>query len=85
MWLEPSPIETPESLRVTIGGHPLVAEILARRGLTVSRAALGFLDPDRYTPAPPSALPDLDLAARTLYEVATTVCRWLWQRLLRRI
>ena len=68
MWLEPSPAETPESLRAAVGGHPLVAEILARRGLTDPAAALGFLDPERYTPAPPSALPDLELAARALYD-----------------
>lgn len=68
MWLEPSPVETPESLRAAVGGHPLVAEILARRGLSDPAAALGFLDPDRYAPAPPSELPDLDLAARTLYD-----------------
>ncbi len=46
----------------------MVAEILARRGLTDPAAALGFLDPERYTPAPPSALPDLELAARALYD-----------------
>ncbi|MGH2593801.1 MAG: single-stranded-DNA-specific exonuclease RecJ [Anaerolineae bacterium] len=68
MWLEPSPAETPESLRAAVGGHPLVAELLARRGLTDPVTALGFLDPERYTPAPPPALPDLELAARALYD-----------------
>ncbi|HEY4691727.1 MAG TPA: single-stranded-DNA-specific exonuclease RecJ [Anaerolineae bacterium] len=68
MWLEPSPIETSDSLRAAVGGHPLVADILARRGLTDPAAALGFLDPNQYAPAPPTALPDLDLAARTLYD-----------------
>ncbi len=68
MWLEPSPVEIPESLGAAVGGHPLVAEILARRGLTDPAAALAFLDPNRYTPAPPSALPDLERAAQTLYD-----------------
>jgi single-stranded-DNA-specific exonuclease len=68
MWLEPAAIETPERLRAAVGGHALVAQILARRGLTEPAAAIGFLDPNRYTPAPPSALPDLDLAAQTLYD-----------------
>ena len=68
MWLEPSPIETPESLRAAVGGHPLVAEILVRRGLTDPAAALGFLDPNRYTPTPPYELPDLELAAQILYD-----------------
>ena len=68
MWLEPSPIEAPAALRAAVGGHTLVAEILARRGLSDPAAALGFLDPDHYTPAPPAALPDLELAARTLHD-----------------
>jgi single-stranded-DNA-specific exonuclease len=68
MWLEPVAIETPERLRAAVGGHPLVAEILARRGLTDPTAALGFIDPNRYTPAPPAALPDLEFAAQSLYD-----------------
>ncbi len=68
MWLEPSPIPVAESLRAAVSGHPLVAELLARRGLTDPAEALGFLDPAYYAPAPPAALPDLELAAQTLYD-----------------
>lgn len=68
MWIEPSSIETPESLRAAVGGHPLVADILARRGLTDPTVAAGFLDPNRYAPAPPASLPDLEHAARLLHD-----------------
>ena len=67
-WREPSPIDIPQALRDAIGGHPLVAEILARRGWTDPVATLGFLDAERYVPALPTELPDLGSAARTLHE-----------------
>ena len=67
-WSEPVSIDVPDPLRSAVGGHPLVADILARRGLTDPDAALGFLDPARYAPAPPAALPDLDRAAQLLYD-----------------
>ena len=66
MWLEPSPAIISDELRTALGGHPLVAEILARRGLTTPQAALAFLDPEHYTPSPPDALPDLAIAAQRL-------------------
>jgi single-stranded-DNA-specific exonuclease len=68
MWTEPVSIQVPESLRQAVGGHPLVAEILTRRGILTPEAAQAFLDPGRYTPAPPSALPDLLAAAEHLAE-----------------
>ena len=66
MWVEPSTVFVSEELRAALGGHPLVAEILARRGLTTPQVALAFLDPERYTPSPPDALPDLAIAAQRL-------------------
>ncbi len=68
MWREPTFIQTPDALRQAVGGHPLVAEILARRGILTPQAAGAFLDPARYAPAPPSALPDLSIAAQRLKE-----------------
>ncbi len=62
-WIEPQDIEVPQALRSAVGGHPLVAETLARRGITGVEAARAFLDPDRYTPAPPSDLPGMAEAA----------------------
>ena len=43
-----------------------MAQILARRGLTTPTSARAFLDPNAYTPAPPSDLPDLPIAAARL-------------------
>ncbi len=66
MWLEPTPVIVSQELRAAVGGHPLAAELLARRGLTTPKTALAFLDPDRYTPSPPEELPDLEIAAQRL-------------------
>jgi single-stranded-DNA-specific exonuclease len=62
-WIDPSPITPLEALRAAIGGHPLIAETLARRGITEPARALAFLDPAQYRPAPPWALPDMERAA----------------------
>ncbi len=65
-WLEPEPLPAPAELVQAVGGHPLVAATLARRGLSTPGAARAFLDPDAYTPTPASALPDLDAAVERL-------------------
>lgn len=65
-WIEPSDVEVAEELRAAVGGHPLVAKTLARRGFTTADAATAFLDPDQYTPALPSELPNLEEAAGRL-------------------
>lgn len=62
-WIDPQPISIPPDLNDAVGGHPLVAETLARRGILSAQAARAFLDPSLYTPAPPTDLPDLELAA----------------------
>lgn len=51
-----------DALRESVGGHPLVAETLARRGLLTPEAARGFLDPAAYHPASPFELPDMERA-----------------------
>ena len=38
------------------GGHPLIAQLLAQRGFDTPQIAAPFLDPDAYTPSPPTAL-----------------------------
>jgi single-stranded-DNA-specific exonuclease len=65
-WIDPQPIEVPENLRDIVGGNPLIAEVLARRGFLSAEAVQAFLDPGAYTPAPPSDLPDLVSAAQHL-------------------
>jgi len=61
-WIDPQPLDVPEPLRQAVGGHPLVAEALARRGILTAQAARAFLDPAAYAPAPASDLPGLDQA-----------------------
>ena len=60
--LRPQLTPSPELVAV-VGGHPLVARILAQRNITAPAQALAFLDPTCYTPAPPSALFGVDAAA----------------------
>ena len=66
LWLEPQPVDVPFALQEAVGGHPLVAQTLARRGVLTPDAARAFLDPAAYTPALPSDLRDLGLAAERL-------------------
>lgn len=65
-WLEPQPIEVPEALRQAVGGHPLVAEALVRRGITDPEQARAFLDPALYRPTPPGELPGVAQAVARL-------------------
>jgi single-stranded-DNA-specific exonuclease len=65
-WIEPSPIDVSPALYDAVGGHPLVAETLARRGILTPAQVRAFLDPDAYQPAPPSDLPDLEKACDRL-------------------
>jgi len=78
-WIDPVPINVPEALREAVGGHPLVAEILARRGIRTREAAQGFLNPDCYTPVSPSGLPDMDSAVarlRSAIRIHEPICVW---------
>jgi single-stranded-DNA-specific exonuclease len=78
-WLEPPDITISDELRAAVGGHPLVAETLARRGITSAEAARAFLDPACYSPAAAGELPGMDSAVRRL-EVAIrrreAICVW---------
>jgi single-stranded-DNA-specific exonuclease len=65
-WIDPEPVATPADLQTLIGGHPLVAQTLARRGIADPGAARAFLDPAHYSPAPASDLPDMMKAAERI-------------------
>ncbi|NPV07900.1 MAG: single-stranded-DNA-specific exonuclease RecJ [Anaerolineae bacterium] len=65
-WIEPAPVSVPDALRARVGGHPLLAQTLARRGYTDPDRALAFLDPDAYTPAHPTDLPGLVRGCRRI-------------------
>jgi len=78
-WIEPQDVPVPHDLQAAIGGHPLVAATLARRGLTEVEAARAFLEPGRYRPAPPTDLPNIVEAAERLERAicqGETVCVW---------
>ena len=65
-WLEPAPVTVPAELQAAVGGHPLVAKTLVRRGQADPDAARAFLDPAAYNPAPARELPGLTTAALRL-------------------
>ncbi|MEZ0395525.1 MAG: single-stranded-DNA-specific exonuclease RecJ [Anaerolineales bacterium] len=58
-WTETSPAPSIPSLP---GLPPLVAQLLARRGLSTPEAVSAFLDSAAYRPTPPEALPGLPMA-----------------------
>lgn len=62
-WIDPQPVVVSGEMRESIGGHPLVAEALVRRGISTPESARAFLDPNHYTPASAADLPDIDDAA----------------------
>ncbi len=66
-WLEPAPITVPDFLAAAVGGHPLVAQTLARRGIATPAAAVAFLDPAAYIPTPASVLPGMARAVNRLW------------------
>lgn len=79
IWLDPPDVTVPDDLREWVGGHPLVAQMLVRRGLTTLAAARAFLDPQAYTPADPTELPDLERAAERLESAirrGERICVW---------
>jgi single-stranded-DNA-specific exonuclease len=61
-WLEPLSTPIAGDLREVVGGHPVVAQRLARSGVTTPEAARRFLSAAHYVPAPPDDLPDMDKA-----------------------
>ena len=78
-WIEPQDVQIPEALRAAVGGHPLVAKTLVRRGFAQVEAAQAFLDPNLYRPAPPTDLPNLATAAERLeraIQAGETICVW---------
>ena len=65
-WVFPDLINVPGNIRSKIGGYSITSQTLFRRGISSLDAALGFLDPNTYSPSPPSQLPDLTKAASRL-------------------
>ena len=77
-WKLPDQVNISPELQ-TFVGDPLLAQLLAQRGLTTVQAARAFLDPDAYEPAPPTELPDLEVAVarlRQAIERQEMICVW---------
>jgi single-stranded-DNA-specific exonuclease len=78
-WIEPPDVTVPEALQTAVGGHPLVAMTLARRGMTSVSAALAFLDPALYASTPATDLPGLPQAVERTEEAirkGQATCVW---------
>lgn len=67
-WLIRPPATPSPELVAAVGGHPLVAQILAQRGIDTPARAIPFLDPNEYRPAPPGALIGVEEAAQILHD-----------------
>lgn len=65
-WIDPHPRPVPDNLVALAGGHPLVAQVLAQRGLADTDRARAYLEPAHYIPASPFDLPDMDAAVRRI-------------------
>ena len=65
-WVMPEKVTPPGAFQAAIGGHPLVAQTLYQRGYRSIETAQAFLNPEKYQPAPPGDLPDLDAACDLL-------------------
>jgi len=61
-WIDPVPVDVPDSLLDLAGGERIVAERLARYGHVSAESARAFLDPSTYRSASPNDLPDMDRA-----------------------
>ena len=61
-WQEPSPVIIPDGILDLVDGDHLTASALVRRGIHSVEIARGYLNPNDYSPASPSDLPDFDQA-----------------------
>jgi single-stranded-DNA-specific exonuclease len=78
-WIEPQAVDVSGALQAAVGGHPLVAETLTRRGIADVASAQAFLDPDRYQPASATDLPNLARAVERLERAIgqrERICVW---------
>jgi len=58
-WTDPLPVEVDPAFQAAVGGNPLVAQILVRRGIHDAALAHSFLDPDSYIPTSADVLPGM--------------------------
>ncbi len=67
-WTIVPPTTPSPELVSLVGGHPLVAQLLAQRGIDTPEKARAFLNPGHYAPAPPTALVGVNQAAQILHD-----------------
>ena len=78
-WLDPKPVTVPADFAAVIGGHPLVAETLIRRGVTDVAQARQFMNAAQYIPASAYDLPDMEKAVKRVEQAITaqeTILIW---------
>ncbi|MGW8251876.1 MAG: single-stranded-DNA-specific exonuclease RecJ, partial [Anaerolineales bacterium] len=78
-WLEYDKTQISNSLKNAVGGHPIVAQILARRGIQEADTARAFLDASLYSPADPQELPGVAQIAARLQQALQReemICVW---------
>ncbi len=78
-WIEPKPVDVSPEFQAGIGGHPLVSQILVRRGLGDLASARAFLDPCAYRPCPAETLPGLLEACQRIEQALAggeRICIW---------
>lgn len=78
-WDPADELSVPPEMAAAVGGHPLLAQILLRRGLTDLQDMVGFIDPDKYQPAEPQDLPDMERALALLvdaFRANKRICIW---------
>jgi single-stranded-DNA-specific exonuclease len=79
IWVDAPDIIVPAKLKIIVGGHPIVAKTLVRRGLVHKDEARGFLNPDFYKPCRAEELPGLCQAVERLMRAIDNgegVCIW---------
>jgi single-stranded-DNA-specific exonuclease len=76
-WFIVPPVTPSPELLAVAGGQPMVARLLAQRGLDTPEKAIPFLDPSQYRPAPPEALLGVAEAAEHLHAAIAGGARFL--------
>jgi len=66
-WLEPHGISVPVNFIRSVGGNPLVSQVLFQRGITNPDVARAFLHPENYLPTSPLELPGVEKITEILH------------------
>lgn len=78
-WIDPVSVQVPQALQDFVGGHPLIAETLVRRGIATVADAQAFLDPNTYVPALSTEFPGMPQAVARITRAIQRkehICVW---------